>query len=163
MKEKVVYTEAFREQALEKVYRRGNRTVSAVADELHLNPWTLKNWMKTAKNKPSSNFSGVSAKRPNDWSRAERLQLLLNSHVLKDEALNAFCREQGVFPHQLHHWQADFEAETVAEHPAQLRALKAEKTQLERELQRKDKALAEAATLLVLQKKYQALWEEKDG
>ena len=31
-----------------------------------------------------------------------------------------------------------------------------------RELTRKEKALAEAAALLVLQKKYQALWEEKD-
>jgi len=162
MKEKVVYTEAFREQALEKVYSRGNRTVLAVADELHLSPWTLKNWMKAVKKKPSSN-TGVCSKRPHDRSRAERLQLLLNSHALKDEALNAFCREQGVFPHQLHHWKADFEAETVSEHPAQLRTLKAEKTQLERELQRKDKALAEAAALLVLQKKYQALWEEKDG
>ena len=33
---------------------------------------------------------------------------------------------------------------------------------LVRELKRKEKALAEAAALLVLQKKYQALWEEKD-
>jgi hypothetical protein len=35
--------------------------------------------------------------------------------------------------------------------------------QLQRELSRKEKALAEAAALLVLQKKYQALWEEKDA
>jgi hypothetical protein len=33
---------------------------------------------------------------------------------------------------------------------------------LERELRRKDKALAEAAALLVLQKKFQALWEEEE-
>jgi transposase len=31
---------------------------------------------------------------------------------------------------------------------------------LEREIQRKDKALAEAAALLILQKKMRALWEE---
>ncbi len=35
---------------------------------------------------------------------------------------------------------------------------------LETELNRKDKALAEAAALLVLRKKYQALWEDhEDG
>jgi hypothetical protein len=32
-----------------------------------------------------------------------------------------------------------------------------------RKLTRKDQALAEAAALLVLQKKYQALWEDKDA
>lgn len=40
---------------------------------------------------------------------------------------------------------------------SELRALKAENPRLERELWRKDKALAEAAALLVLQKKYRAL------
>lgn len=34
--------------------------------------------------------------------------------------------------------------------------------ELERELRRKDKALAEAAALLVLQKKVQALWGDGD-
>ena len=45
----------------------------------------------------------------------------------------------------------------------QKRELKETNKQLERELKRKEKALAEAAALLVLQKKYQALWEDKDG
>ena len=43
MKERAQYTEAFRQQALEKVYTRGRRTVKAVAEELNMNPWTLKN------------------------------------------------------------------------------------------------------------------------
>jgi len=34
--------------------------------------------------------------------------------------------------------------------------------QLERELTRKDKALVEAAALLVLKKKVQAIWEDED-
>ena len=49
MKEKAKYTEAFRKQALEKVYNRGSRSVKAVAEELNMNPWTLKNWMKSSK------------------------------------------------------------------------------------------------------------------
>jgi hypothetical protein len=117
--------------------------------------------MKTAKTRLSSKPSGGNGKRPNDRSRAERLQLLLASHGLKDEALNAFCREHGVFPHQLQQWQADFEAGTPSDDPTKLRQLQTENKQLARELQRKDKALA-AAALLVLQKKYQALWEEKE-
>lgn len=43
-----------------------------------------------------------------------------------------------------------------------MRTLKDENTRLKRELVRKDKALAEAAALLILQKKFRALWEDED-
>jgi transposase-like protein len=162
VKEKAHYTEAFRQQALEKVYTRGNRTVDAVAEELNVNPWTLRNWMKSHRRSTPPNASDKSAKRPGDWTRAERLQVLMESHGLDDEALNAFCRERGLFRHHLEQWQADFEAATAPGDPAQLRELKAKTTALERDLKRKDQALAEAAALLVLQKKYRALWEGKD-
>ena len=43
----------------------------------------------------------------------------------------------------------------------ELRSLKDEIHNLKRELVRKEKALAEAAALQVLQKKFQALWEDE--
>ena len=43
-----------------------------------------------------------------------------------------------------------------------LRHARQKNEQLERELRRKDKALAEAAALLVLQKKFQAMWEAEE-
>ena len=49
MSQKKIYTKAFRQQALEKVYNRGDRTVQVIAEELNLNPWTLKNWTKLPK------------------------------------------------------------------------------------------------------------------
>lgn len=164
MRGRMDYTEAFRQQALEKVYSRGSRTVKAVAEELNINPWTLKNWMKLPQ-KSSLTSEAVSAKRPNDWSRAERLKLLLDSRGLDDEALNAFCRERGLFRHHLEQWQVSFESGTAvmsSSERAELRELKETNKALVRELRRKEKALAEAAALLVLQKKYQALWEDKD-
>ena len=45
---------------------------------------------------------------------------------------------------------------------AELKSLKDEISSLQKEIRRKDKALAETAALLVLQKKFQALLEEKD-
>jgi transposase-like protein len=61
MKEKAKYTEAFRKQALEKVYTRGSRSVKAVAEELNMNPWTLKNWMKSS-NDQSTTKRGASTR-----------------------------------------------------------------------------------------------------
>jgi hypothetical protein len=86
---------------------------------------------------------------------------LQESHGLEGEALHAWCREKGLFAHHLTQWKADFCGSAGAaenrEGVRELRALKEENHRLERELARKEKALAEAAALLVLQKKYQAL------
>ena len=101
------------------------------------------------------------AKRPQDWRPEERLQALQESHGLTDEALNAWCRQRGLFAHQLAQWKSDFCAVTRSrsggDDSQTLRALKMENQRLERELNRKDKALAEAAALLILQKKVRAL------
>lgn len=101
-------------------------------------------------------------KRPQDRSLSERLQLILDSQGKTGESLNAWCREQGIFPHHLQQWRELFET-GQPQVGAELRALKVRHQELQRELKRKEKALAEAAALLVLQKKYQALWEEKDA
>jgi len=165
MKEKMRYTEAFRKQALEKVYTRDSRSVKSVAEELNVNPWTLKNWMKIHKT-PKLLKEGTTTKRPKDWSLSERLQMLLESHGMDEEALNAFCREQGIFRHHLQQWREAFETGAspgLQANRSELRELKEVNKGLKSELNRKEKALAEAAALLVLQKKYQALWEEKDG
>ncbi len=161
---KVTYSEGFKEQALSKVFSRGDRTVEAVADELNISVHTLKNWMK----KPlpeSKNKTSRKPKRPQDWSPEERLLALQESHGLSGESLNAWCREKGVFAHQLAEWKADFctpfKPVDRREEASAVRALKAENEQLERELKRKEKALAEAAALLVLQKKYRALLGEE--
>ena len=106
--------------------------------------------------------SELRSRRPKDWSRAERLQILMESHGLDEAALNAFCREKGIFRHHLEQWQTAFAAAGAQDTRAELRELKDTNKALTRELNRKEKALAEAATLLVLQKKYRALWEEKD-
>lgn len=163
MKKKTYYTKAFRQQALEKVYNRGDRTVQSIADDLNLNPWTLKNWMKLPKEATESSAELIT-KRPQDWSLSERFQLILDSQDKEGERLNAWCREQGIFPHHLQAWRKDFETGTseAAVSRSAWRDLKANYQAVQRELKRKEKALAEAAALLVLQKKYQALWEEKD-
>ena len=155
---KATYSEGFKEQALSKVFSRGDRTVQAVADELNISLHTLKNWMK----KPVSETpKPPKAKRPQDWSPEARLAALHESYGLSGEALNAWCREHGLFAHHLAEWKAGFctpsQPANDREAASEVRALKAENQRLERELNRKEKALAEAAALLVLQKKVRAL------
>lgn len=152
------YTDAFKEQALSKVYQRGNRTIATIAKELNMNVGTLKNWMKNMSQNDRAQFGGRE-KRPQDWSLNERMSALLNTHALSGETLQAWCREHGVFSHQLAQWRTEFCQPATSGDSQLMRTLKDENKRLERELTRKEKALAEAAALLVLQKKFHALLE----
>ena len=101
------YPEAFIEQALVKVYSRGQRSVKSVAEDLNVNHHTLKYWMK---NKVVTNKDAPTAreKRPQDWTAAEQFAALRATHGFSDEALQAWCREHGIFPHHLTSWEAAF-------------------------------------------------------
>ena len=155
------YSEAFVEQALVKVFARGERPVASVADDLNMKYHTLKSWMKGESMSKSKGLA-TKEKRPQDWSVEEQLRALQESHPLSGDALAAWCREHGVFAHHLTDWKAAFCAESkAAQGNRELRALKDENGQLKRELVRKEKALAEAAALLILQKKFRALWEDE--
>ncbi len=162
MIERRQYNESFRQQALEKVYTRGSSTINAVAEDLNMSHGTLKNWMRADENSSPAQ-AGRRSKRPQDWSLAERLQILMESHSLDEGSVNALCREKGIFRHHLEQWQAAFTAGGSGVNRSELRKLKDTNKALARELNRKEKALAEAAALLVLKKKYQALWVEEDA
>ena len=155
------YSVGFKEQALVKVYNRSNdQTIELIANELNINVTTLKDWMKQSKQTLNKAASPTS-KRPMDWLPEERLTALQQSYSLLGDDLNTWCRERGVFAHQLEQWKIDFcshgDIGGSREDAQSLRALKVENQNLERELLRKNKALAEAAALLVLQKKLRAL------
>jgi transposase-like protein len=157
------HSEAFIEQALVKVYSRGDRTIKSIAQDLNVNHHTLKYWMKN-KAVTKSGAPAAREKRPQDWTAAEQLAALQETHGLSGEALQAWCRERGIFTHHLTSWKTSFCAEV--KEPAmgvrEMRTLKDEIAKLKRDVVRKDKALAEAAALLILQKKFRALWEAEE-
>ena len=85
------YSEAFIEQALFKVYSRGERTVKSIAIDLNVNYHTVKNWMK--RKEAGSGVSPVKAKRPQDWTPEQQLIALHQTHGLSGESLQTWCRE----------------------------------------------------------------------
>ena len=170
--QKIRRTPEFKEQALSKARQRGTRTLEEVAAELNMSVGTLKGWLKKPSKRggevtmPSSLPQSLPAQQ---WSGAQRLLALQESHGLSGEALHAWCREKGLFEHQLNAWRDAFcsspepeSAQERRESKAELRALQTEREVLQRELRRKERALAEAAALLVLSKKYRALLEGED-
>lgn len=137
-----------------------------LAREEGISDVTLYNWRKQARSE--GQFVPTSSKNPDKWSPEARFACIVETASMTEAEVSQYCRERGIYPDTLQAWKADFirnpESDKKNQRSDQLQ-VKAERKkikQLEKELRRKDKALAETAALLVLQKKFDALWEESE-
>lgn len=135
-------------------------TVETVARELSISAATLVRWRAEALSQPVGERG---------WSAGARFEAVLSTAAMDEASKGAWCREHGVYPQTLEQWRAAaLQALTEPEDVARqgLREKKAERRrikELERDLRRKEKALAEAAALLVLSKKLEAIFpRDKD-
>lgn len=105
-------------------------------------------------------------KRPEDWSPEEKLKAVLEAASLSDEELGAFLRSQGLHETHLQQWRLQMLGGLgkvpATKKPKRSVADTKRIRSLEKELKRKDKALAETAALLVLKKKVQEIWGDED-
>lgn len=107
--------------------------------------------------------SARSARRPSEWKPGEKLRILAETDGLEGEELGVILRREGLHEADLAEWrQAAFAALGGATKAAAGGSEGRRVRELEKQLRRKDKALAEAAALLVLQKKVQAIWGDED-
>jgi len=104
------------------------------------------------------------SQRKKKWTSLEKLRVVVEASKLGDEKLGEFLRTEGLHEAQLRQWRADAEAAFLDDSRRKRRG--SAETQrikeLERELRRKDKALAEVSAILVLKKKAAAIWGEED-
>jgi transposase-like protein len=138
-----------------------NRSVVELAKETGITGVTLRTWRKEAMAAGELSPIGDGG----NWSSAQKFQAVLETAPLSAEEVSEYCRRKGIQPEQLRQWRAACEqangtdvaaaaAGTPVANPSALKRLK----ELERQLQRKDAALAEAAALLMLRKKANAIW-----
>ena len=143
-----------------------NMTITEVSRQEGVALQTLYNWRYAAK-KQGKPVPGKKA-TADDWSADTKLAVVVETSPLSASELSQYCREKGLYPEQVERWKQDclqgFQNSEVTSKEIQ-RQSKADKTQiqqLKKELRRKEKALAEAAALLVLRKKLNALWDDDE-
>ena len=168
---KSIYSVSFKKQVVEKALRRGpDVTIKSLSQEWGVSRSTINCWVRDAKAKTlirTKQGDGLITmeKRPEDWSAKEKLNLIIVSATLDESALSELCRKKGIYPHHVERWKSDIEegpADENQTHFAETRFLKNENKTLKKELRRKEKALAETAALLVLQKKAKAIWGDNE-
>ncbi len=162
------FTQEFKVQSVEKALsKRTDQTLNSIAEDLGVGHSTLQTWIRLAKNnkleKPEKSMS--KEKSPQDWNKPQRLDAIIHCHSMTDEKVSGYCRENGIYPHHLKEWKMEFLSGTQGSEPVsgqEQKKLKQENKRLRQELNRKDRALSETAALLVLSKKCQAIWGEKE-
>lgn len=123
----------------------------------------LKGVSRTKPPAPTTAEAPLPGKRPQDWTAQERAQAVLDASKLEAHELGEFLRRRGLHREQLDEWTRALEV-AFGHPPAERRSAADGKRikELEREVARKDKALAETAALLVLKKKMALLWGAAD-
>ena len=164
----VRFSQEFKLQAVEKALsKRPDQTLKNIVDDLGVGYSTLQTWIRLArKNKLEKPEAPMSKeKSPQDWNKAQRFEAIMHCHNMNDEQISAYCRENGIYPHHLKEWKTEFLSDNQGSEPVsrqEQKKLKQENKRLQKELNRKDRALSETAALLVLSKKCQAIWGEKE-
>ena len=164
------FSKSFKMQAVKKALIRDETTsVKAIAIELSIGYSTLQKWIVQTKNKElelsdelSTNESIMKhEKRPEDWDIEQRLAIIIKCGALDDNGASQLCREQGIYLHHVDKWRKDFISNGIkkANKPLETARMKRQIKLLQKELSRKEKALAETAALLVLKKKVSQLWD----
>ncbi len=165
---KAIFSESFKKQAVEKAVRRSpGVTIESLCNEWDISRSSLTRWIRESKVQApmkTRHDNGMikTEKRPQDWSGEDKLNMVIACGALDEISVSELCREKGIYPYHLEQWKSEFaESATGNEKPgdhAENRHLKNENRELKKELRRKEKALAETAALLVLQKKTAAIW-----
>lgn len=158
------YPSELRESIMKRFQSAHPPRIHDLSRETGISHTTLYKWRRYA----TSNLH-PEQRSPQLKSAEDKWRLITQAYELEGQELGAFLRQEGVYLAQLDEWRADI---MRALNPmSKKRDMKRKKERavanqvkhLKAELKRKDAALAEAAALLLLSKKAEALWEEEDA
>jgi hypothetical protein len=172
MQQPQVYSESFRKRMIERMSGPSAMSATALSEEVGVSQPTLSRWLREAskvdemsrKKKPRASRT---SQRPRSTGRSgvEKVRLVLEAAGLAESELGAFLRREGLHEEDLARLREEVQAAAVAGLEAKKPRGETEEQrrikELERDLKRKDAALAETAALLVLRKKAAALWGEE--
>ena len=154
---RTVHSKEFQDALVVKMLNRGERSVASICEEAGVNYSTADNWLRKYAMVGAKPKSGARMK----WTPEAKLKAVVETTNLAEHDLGAYLRKEGLYSNQIAEWRA----EIVKYFETKPKFVKDERddiiNKLEREILRKDKALAEASALLILQKKVDLIWGNK--
>jgi len=156
-----IYPETQKTSVIERMLPPHAVAVSQLAQETGIPKDTLYDWRRQAYRSRGLPLPST-ANAKERWSSSEKFAMVVETASLTETQRGEYCRKRGLYPEQLQDWRERCEQANDASPARRVstpsRTEASRIRELERELQRKDKALAETAALLVLRKKADAIW-----
>lgn len=144
-----------------------NMPLRRLSQEEGISEGTLSRWRLEARSR--GQFLPDANAGPDGWTTRDKFAAVVETAAMNEVQLSEYCRQRGLYPEQLRAWRAACEQANDWDRAASRQISRETKddrkriAQLERELVRKEKALAEAAALMILRKKADAIWGRKEG
>lgn len=157
------YSSSFRERMVRRLSGPKRVTANSLSREVGIAQATLSRWLRDSGNvvdmtRPSRKQEKSAVRK--EWTGKEKLRVLVEASSLTDAELGEYLRREGLYESDVHRWRTEAEGALGGRGGGGGEERKRIKA-LERELRRKESALAEAAALLVLKKKAQEIWGEE--
>jgi transposase-like protein len=156
------YPRERKEAVLRKMLPPNNKPIPEISKEEGICEGTLYNWRKSARAEGRLLPDGDST--PSGWCAVDKFAAVVETVSMNEAELSSYCRERGLYVEQINEWreaceQANDWDRTQSKRLKDIRKADEKRIkELEQDLKRKEKALAETAALLVLRKKAQAIW-----
>ena len=160
------YNEEFKEQAVRKMMPPNALSVAQVSRDTGVSDATLYNWRNLFRHEGKAVPADPS--NPENWSGENKLAVVIETAALNEEELAEYCRSKGLYVEQIQGWREAAVAGTEMQRPLsraerhELQQERKKNRKLAKELRRKERALAETAALLVLQKKAREIWGDEE-
>ncbi len=157
------YSEAFKSKMVRKMATPEGPSANALAQDVGVHQSTLSRWLRQAARVEDMKKRDQPSR---SWSAAQKLEAVLEAALLSEDDLGPFLRRKGLYRRDLEQWRGEMLKGLERPQPRRRPSSKTPEgrrvRELEKELRRKDAALAETAALLVLKKKAQAIWGAED-
>ena len=152
------YSPEFKEAMVKKLIGRGKQTIEEFCEENGLAFGTMKRWQSECANVSEMNYK----KNKSKISSENILKIISETYSLNEEDLGLYLRKNGLHSAQVTEWRRDI---ILSMNKPQANANKKDErdfriNDLEKNLRKKDAALAEVSALLILQKKANLLWPD---
>ncbi len=166
---KHTFSEDFKKVMVTKLLQLNGPSVLELSNKQGVSKSALYNWLKTYssiekkdKSMPVTNINNI----PNYQNASFKLKAIIETNNLTEEEIGIYCRKNGIYSSKLLEWKQQclnsFEQpmskKEYKEYRQKCSSLEKNNKKLQSELNRKDKALAEASALLILQKKASLIW-----
>jgi transposase len=158
------YTDSFKENAVSKLLRPESQGLSATASKMGIASSTLFGWKKKYANQ--SSMKKTKNQSIDDWTPEQKLEVVFETRNMTENELGEYLRTNGLYLTDLEKLQEDslsgFKSIGRPKLDPELTKLRKQKKILERDLIKKDKALAEYSARVILLKKSHEIWGESE-